>query len=191
MKINEKIIINGLDGKIEFDLNYFIDKIISIGLTAFEYYTIPFNHFEIRLGKFKIICNVYKKFDFDNITTYVIISGLSMKQKKEYYADINKKIELFKFNNLDIIKFKYFIKEIEITEREKIKYKSYKNLISEKIKSNKNDIELIFNEICELINEFSEDYLINKASSILNNNYICKESKWKKLFVRKANGRSY
>lgn len=185
MKINEKIIINGLDGKIEFDLNYFIDKIISIGLTAFEYYTIPFNPFEVRLGKFKIICNVYKKFDFDNTSGYVIISGLSMKQeKKEYYADINKKIELFKFNNIDIIKFKDFIEEIEITEREKIKYKSYENLISEKIKSNKNDTELIFNEICELINEFSEDYLINKASSILNNNYICKESKWKKLLIK-------
>ncbi|EDP3942790.1 hypothetical protein FV935_08575, partial [Campylobacter jejuni] len=89
----KKIIINGLDGKIEFDLNYFIDEIISIGLAAFEYYTIPFNAFEVRLGKFKIICNVYKKFDFDNTSGYVIISGLSMKQeKKEYYADINKKI---------------------------------------------------------------------------------------------------
>ncbi|HED5364292.1 TPA: hypothetical protein R5B02_001593 [Campylobacter jejuni] len=175
----KKIIINGLNGKIEFDLNYFIDKIISMGITAFEYDTIPFNTLEVILGKFKIICKVYKKFDFDNTSGGVIISGLIMKQeKKEYYADINKKIELFKFNNLDIIKFKYFIEEIEITEREKIKYKSCENLISEKIKSNKNEIELIFNEICELINEFSEYYLINKASSILNNNYIYKESKW-------------
>lgn len=176
----KKIIINGLDGKIEFDLNYFIDKIISIGITAFEYNTVLFNVFEVGLGKFKIIYKVYKKYDFDNTSYCVIISGLIMKQgKKEYYADINKKIELFKFNNIDIIKFKDFIEEIEITEREKIKYKSYENLISEKIKSNKNYIELIFNEICELINEFSEDYLINKASSILNNNYIYKESKWK------------
>ncbi|QGK89693.1 hypothetical protein [Campylobacter phage DA10] len=178
----KKIIINGLDSKIEFDLNYFIDKIISIGIAALEYNTVLFNTFEVRLGKFKIICKVYKKFDFDNTSGCVIISGLIMKQeKKEYYAHINKKIELFKFNNIDIVKFEDSIEEIEITEREKIKYKSYENLISKKIKSNKNDIELIFNEICELINEFSEDYLINKASSILNNNYIYKESKWNLL----------
>lgn len=178
----KKIIINGLDGKIEFDLNYFIDKIIGIGITALEYDTVSLNFIKVRLGKFKIIYKVYKKYDFDNISCCVIISGLIMKQeKKEYYADINKKIELFKFNHIDMIKFKDFIEEIEITEREKIKYKSYENLISEKIKSNKNDIELIFNEICELINEFCEDYLINKASSILNNSYIYKESKWKLL----------
>ncbi|WP_342251713.1 hypothetical protein [Campylobacter jejuni] len=178
----KKIIINGLDGKIEFDLNCFIDKIICIGITALEYNTALFNSNEVRLGKFKIIYKVYKKYDFDNISCCVMISGLIMKQeKKEYYADINKEIELFKFNNLDIIKFEDFIEEIEITEIEKIKYKTYENLISEKIKSNKNDIELIFNEICELINEFSEDYLINKASSILNNNYIYKESKWNLL----------